>query len=353
MIIYSRSPYFITVNEASQVGSKIELRLWNGTGAAPTPATYTFSKPIASATQTENVYNISPYIKEYIDNVAPIYAVGDFDSTTMWVNVQVKRFKETAVGVYTLLNTVTYLGTNGYTLFENGYNYTNASNTFMLLADSSKKVKYDITKSIPYVNVLINPAEADTIKAVYKDLRGRNSVDDFFTVTKGMLKIPLSTTSTKYDKGNTVDLVYNDAVVFTFNVEPICEPKYEPVICSFINRFGGWQFLTFFKTRIDTINVKGSTYNLLQDSINYNTSKGQSKSFNINGKQRVKLSSGFVPENYSDLIQDLLVSETVLLDGKPVEVKTQSTTLKTSLIDKNVNYEIEFDYAFNLINNVI
>jgi hypothetical protein len=353
MIIYSRSPYFITVNEASQVGSKIELRIWNGTGAAPTPATYIFSKPIASATQTENVYNISPYIKEYIDNVAPIYAVGDFDSTSMWVNVQVKRFKETAAGVYTLLNTVTYLGTNGYTLFENGYNYTNPSNTFMLLADSSKKVKYDITKSIPYVNVLINPAEADTIKAVYKDLRGRNSVDDFFTVTKGMLKIPLSTTSTKYDKGNTVDLVYNDAVVFTFNVEPICEPKYEPVICSFINRFGGWQFLTFFKTRIDTINVKGSNYNLLQDSINYNASKGQSKSFNINGKQSVKLSSGFVPENYSDLIQDLLVSETVLLDGKPVEVKTQSTTLKTSLIDKNVNYEIEFDYAFNLINNVI
>jgi hypothetical protein len=53
------------------------------------------------------------------------------------------------------------------------------------------------------------------------------------------------------------------------------------------------------------------------------------------------------------LIQDLLLSETVLLDGKPVEVKTQATTLKTSLQDKNINYEIEFDYAFNLINNVI
>ncbi len=91
----------------------------------------------------------------------------------------------------------------------------------------------------------------------------------------------------------------------------------------------------------------------MQDSINYNASKGQSKSFNINGKQSVKLSSGFVPENYSDLIQDLLLSETVLLDGQPVEVKTQGTTLKTSLIDKNINYEIEFEYAFNLINNVI
>ena len=352
MIIYTRSPYFITVNESGQIGSKIELRIWNGTGSAPVAATYTFSKSIASVTQTENVYNISPFVKEYIDNVAPIYSVDETDSTTMWANVEVKRYKETSVGSYTLLDTVTYFGTNGYTLFTDGYNYTNPSNTFMLLSDNSKEIKYDITKDIPYVNVLINPIEGDVITATYKDLRGRNEVIVGYTETKGMLKIPLSTTSIKYNKGNTVDIKYNETT-FSYRVIPICEPKYSPVICSYINRFGGWQFLTFFKTRIDNINVKGNNYNLLQDSIDYNTSKGQSKSFNINGKQSVKLSSGFVPENYSDLIQDLLLSETVLLDGKPVEVKTQSTTLKTSLIDRNINYEIEFDYAFNLINNVI
>jgi hypothetical protein len=352
MIIYSRSPYFITVNETSQVGSKIELRLWNGTGASPTPATYTFSKPIASSTQIENVYNISPFVKEYIDNVAPNYAAGETDSTTMWVNVQVKRFKETAIGVYTLLDTTTYLGTNGYTAFSDGYNYTNASDTFMLLSDNEKEIKYDINKPIPYVNVLINPESGDVVTATYKDLRGRNELVVGYTETKGMLKIPLSTTSVKYNKGNTLTIAYNETT-FQYRVMPICEPKYSPVVCSYINRFGGWQFLTFFKTRIDNINVKGSNYNLLQDSINYNTSKGQSKSFNINGKQSVKLSSGFVPENYSDLIQDLLLSETVLLDGLPVEVKTQATTLKTSLQDRNINYEIEFDYAFNLINNVI
>lgn len=352
MIIYSRSPYFITVNESAQVGSRIELRLWNGTGSAPTPATYTFSKAIASSTQIENIYNISPFVKEYIDNVAPNYASGETDSTTMWVNVEVKRYKETSVGTYSLLDTTTYLGTNGYTQFLDGYNYTNASNTFMLLSDNTKEIRYDITKSIPYVNVLISPAEGDVITATYKDLRGRNEVVVGYTETKGMLKIPLTTTNAKYNKGNTLTISYNDTD-YVYNVMPICEPKYAPVICSFINRFGGWQFLTFFKAQTNNINVKGSNFNLLQDSIDYNTSKGQSKSFNINGKQSVKLSSGFVPENYSDLIQDLLLSETVLLDGKPVEVKTQATTLKTSLMDKNINYEIEFDYAFNLINNVI
>lgn len=352
MIIYTRSPYFITVNETGQVGSKIELRIWNGTGSAPTSATYTFSKSIASTTQIENIYNISPFVKEYIDNVAPIYSVDETDSTTMWSNVEVKRYKETSIGSYTLLDTVTYLGTNGFTLFTDGYNYTNPSNTFMLLSDNTKEIKYDITKDIPYVNVLINPIGGGEITATYKDLRGRNELVIGYTETKGMLKIPVSTTSVKYNKGNTLTISYNDTN-FVYKATPICEPKYSPVICSYINRFGGWQFLTFFKTRIDNINVKGSNYNLLPISIDYNVQSGQSKSFNTNGKQSVKLSSGFVPENYSDLIQDLLLSETVLLDGLPVEVKTQSTTLKTSLQDKNINYEIEFDYSFNLINNVI
>ena len=351
MIIYTRSPYFITVDETGQLGSRIELRIWNGTGSAPTNATYTFSKPIASATQIENIYNISPFVKEYIDNVAPIYAAGETDSDLMWANVQVKRWKETEEG-YSLLDTTTYLGTNGYTAFTDGYNYTNASNTFMLLSDNSKEIKYDITKSIPYVNVLISPEAGDVITATYKDLRGRNELVVGYTETKGMLKIPLTTTSVKYNKGNTLTISYNDTD-FVYNVKPICEPKYSPVICSYINRFGGWQFLTFFKTRIDNINTKGTSYNQLQESINYSVSKGQSKSFNINGKQSIKLSSGFVPENYSDLIQDLLLSETVLLDGLPVEVKTQGTTLKTSLQDKNINYEIDFEYAFNLINNVV
>jgi hypothetical protein len=60
-----------------------------------------------------------------------------------------------------------------------------------------------------------------------------------------------------------------------------------------------------------------------------------------------------VPQNYSDLIQDLMLSEVVLLDNKPVTLKTNQTDLKTTLKDKNINYTIDFEYAYNLLNNVI
>jgi hypothetical protein len=43
--------------------------------------------------------------------------------------------------------------------------------------------------------------------------------------------------------------------------------------------------------------------------------------FNHQGKQSIKCNTGWVDENYFELIQDLLLSETVLLGGKPVSSK--------------------------------
>jgi len=99
--------------------------------------------------------------------------------------------------------------------------------------------------------------------------------------------------------------------------------------------------------------VKGSDYNLLPDAIDYNVYRGQGKMFNINGNKTIKCNTGWVKENYNELINNLLLSETVLLDNKPVKVKTQSHTYKTDLLDRNINFEIDFEYSFDLINNVI
>jgi len=64
--ILARSPYIVEVNETGQDGSKIEIFLWNGTGSAPTTAQYTLSKLIPASNNTQTVYDIAPYIREYI-----------------------------------------------------------------------------------------------------------------------------------------------------------------------------------------------------------------------------------------------------------------------------------------------
>jgi hypothetical protein len=358
IVINTRSPYFITINETGQKGSRIELFIWNAPGTIPANPNYTFSKPIASDTQTETNYNISSFVKEYIDNVSTA------DNTNlMFANVSVKKYKLNSDNTYTLLGTDTFIGVNGYTKFLDGHNKTNTNTNIVLFTNNNKPIYYDRSKSdLPYVNLFIDSATGDKFELNYSDLRGRNVVNDIIvettdSATKTMLKIPFTTTLNKYDKGNNIELKFTKAdetvYSYSFKVLPVCEPKYTPIVCTFINRFGGWEFLTFFKAQMSNYNVKGTSYNLLPSGIDYNPTKGQSKSFNINGMQTIKLNSGWLPEEYNDTIQDLLLSEVVLLDNVPVEVKTQTQAIKTSLQDRNINFEIEFGYSFNLINNVI
>ena len=86
---------------------------------------------------------------------------------------------------------------------------------------------------------------------------------------------------------------------------------------------------------------------------NYNYLKGQKKAFNTNGNDFIKCNTGWVDESMNIILKDLLFSETILLDSKPVLIKNKSITYKNTLKDRLINYEMEFEYAYNLINNVV
>ena len=136
------------------------------------------------------------------------------------------------------------------------------------------------------------------------------------------------------------------------NVEQTCEPILEPQLVQFVNRYGGLDFIWFFKMRTDSISIESKEYKLLQQGIGYDTTIGQNAKYNFNGKQSVKMNTGFVNENYNELIQDLILSEKVWINSIPAIVKSSGTEFKTQIRNKNINYEIEFEYAFDLINNM-
>ena len=136
------------------------------------------------------------------------------------------------------------------------------------------------------------------------------------------------------------------------NVEQTCEPILEPQLVQFINRYGGLDFIWFFKMRTDSISTESKEYKLLQQGMYYDITIGQNAKYNFNGKQSVKMNTGFVNENYNELIQDLMLSEKVWINSIPAIVKSSGTEFKTQIRNKNINYEIEFEYAFDLINNM-
>jgi len=344
-VIAARSPYIIEINEANQVGSKLELFIWHKGETEPTTPTYTLSKSISSTVNRSTVYNIAQYILENIEIINPQdTTVPTEDDDNVWCFAKVKRYK--LIGTtYTLLDTTEYIGVEGYSNYMNGANDLVSEQSRVLLYNNAITHKYNTRYG--YFNLLILGDPEFPLNVEYQDVA---NIDLF--LTDGEIynyKIPFIYDDTFSDR---IVLTQEDSFA-VINVEQVCEPKYTPVVCSYINRFGGWQFLTFFKSNSTAIETKGNDYKLMPDSWNYNPLRGQKHTFNTDGMQTIKANTGWVDESYSELIQDLLLSETILVDDKPVVIKTKSTSLKSSLNDKNINYEIEFEYSYSLINNVI
>jgi len=370
-VIFVRSPYFIAVDETSQVESKIELFIWHKYETEPATATYTLSKKAASATQAKNIYNISNYVKEFIDITNPISITSPFEEeNTNWCYVKVKRYYSTTPNNASpsLLDTTTYVAANGYTNYLDGYNAL-IDNTFipMNLFEQNKVYKYYESglDDYPYLTFFIDSIDVDDYYSViYSTLETTPVVSDILLVIgaideQWLYSIPIRPDDNDFINGCKIEIIKNEAVIATYIFSPECETKYNPIRVNYINKKGAWDFITFFKARTENWEVKNKEYQLLPDDVNYNPLRGESKAFNYEAKQSIKLNTGWLDESYNELIKDLMTSETILLYDyeteiyKPVKLKTMTTDLKTSLQDKMINYQIEFEYNYNQINNVI
>ena len=366
-VVKVRSPFMVQVNESTQIGSKIELFIWNSGDTEPTVPTYTLSKPIPSTNQRLTSYNVSNFVKEYIDNIAPTYPNTILqEDVNNWAFFRVKRYWNNA-GVYTLLDNIVYVGVNGYSDYIDGLQVPQETRVNFLFNENIKN-NYQIKSTYPntdtqYLNVFFDFTNvADQLDIVYSRIDGTAysftfSYNNLFGVLLFKIPITIAKSNSNFINGCKVDITFTPQTgsVFTdnFYTYPIEECKYTPVLCDFVNSYGGWQTLTLFKAQTNSLQVKKETYKLSPEAVNYNPLIGQSKSFNFSGAKSIKINTGFVEENYKDLLTELLLSETILLDRKPVKLKTDNLELKTILKDKLINYELDFEYAYNVINDVV
>ena len=353
-LIFARSPYQVIINEANQVKTKVELKLWNKGDTPPTNPTYIMSEGIASVTQTETNYNIAPFILEYIDKFKLQYTSSTVTQAEKkeWCIGEYKTYYSTDGTTYTLKDTVSFCAVNGYSKVEEGVNLNlTSTQAYLLLANPSIKVYWNTT--IPYYNFICKDTTDkftakwfDEDNNVLKTQLFYNGDNDFFNYA-----IPLVFGASV--KVNIID--DKNAIIYTINTEEICEPKYPIQILWFVNKLGGWNHFSFFKASYNSIDVKNSDYALMQKEINYNYRKGQTKPFNINGNESIKVNTGWVTEDYFEWIQQMMLSDTILYSANeiPVTIKTTSMQKKTILKDKNINYTLEFDFANKLINNIV
>ena len=305
---------------------------------------YTLSKLIPASNDVTTLYDISPFIREYI-RFTSCSAGGNTAATNPTnerVNVRVKRYK--LVGAtYTLLDTTDYIAFDGSTYYESGYNFDlgnyglDAGNYYYNPTSDAGKIR--VTTGASFT-------------ARYTNLS--TAVVTSLAVSNATFDIPRVRTA-NVNEGNKVEILNGaSAVQATWNFYPLEECKYTPVIIDFVNKYGAWQREFFFKASNDNFNVENTEYNLMQtNSFNYNTLEGQRKVFNANAKKSIKVNTGWVAESWKEVLKQIMLSERILIDNKPAKINSKSTELFKHINTKQINYSLDFEFAYDVINSVI
>jgi len=359
--IFARSPYIVSVNDVSQTGSKVELYIYDGGSTAPVSPTYTLSKLIPATGVTENLYNISPYLREYMKhkfNGMNYNTVNDLTEYDEYTYVEYRTYNLIG-GTYYLDSTVTARCYDGYGYYEE---LTNVDRGDILLENGTKHYYwYDSTNtpsSIGAHRAGIVTAYLDKDWTVYRQnlITGSSQMNTY--AIKGVYDL-YRVFPTWYGAGNLMQ-IYDDSNVLQWEATfmPKQECRYEPMTIDFLNRFGGWQREFFFKASQELLDVTNTTYNLMMSDVYPMTlSEGQRGVFNANGIRKYIMNTGWVDESYGEVMQELLLSERVIwVDGNkriPAKVNTKSINKQKNINNKTINYQIEIELAFDVIQTAI
>ena len=203
-----------------------------------------------------------------------------------------------------------------------------------------------------------------------QNLSATDSFEIFVPVGESGIVPFCKTNGTVYTSSyNTTDTTITEDSVDLTITRIDCTKYGSGVQIVFINRYGVQQDLWFFLKKVKSLSRTNETYqaNILDypedEYADYSSSDAPTKIFNTQGKQSHKLSSGYYPEWANQYFEELLLSEYVwmkvpkkenptVIQTIPVLVKTSSMTFKTSLNDKLIEYTIDFEEAFDYIQNV-
>lgn len=318
---------------------------WQGDkNAPPTLPAYSLSKQVVQLGQTVCSFDINHIAKEYINNSIGNYTLDGVQDvlpdSNVWLQYSASCDSDPVYETEGLL-----LATYGYGYFQEGYNplpQTKAlitGNKFTIYKDQDYRVYFQTTGLTGiYVNEVLVPYDFNT-DLNYQMIASIN--------LKEYTTEPTITLLLEYED------VPDETLIFTVKDECF----YDILNCVFINKYGYPQ--SFFLTKVSkySTDIDGQDYRgLISDFGVYNTTVHQTVSFNINGTDKVKANTDYLNETENNIIKEMLLSESIWLieNGviNPVVLETKSLDYKQTKVERLIQYEFGFKYAFNTINKV-
>ena len=368
-----RSPYYVKIPTGGVSAAlnyvTLNLFVWTGeTTDIPATANYSFTK-YEVADSNYVVFDLSEYVKDFL-----VTEYGTYSTDIVWVKYTYSIYNSSGTNIFSG-SSGNMLGVDGYGYFEDGVN----PQLSLQLLQSNTIIYYnegqDIVFPIWAEDLSTITLTSDSGADVFWE-----AVEDFwnlYDVSWGYALTPIVIT----DNGDTDqkiqyvritlsgELQDGDAITITSGVggdttiivlEEICEPKYTPLNVIFYNKFGALQNIWFFKKNQVTLNVSSETYKAntidFSSTPTYSTSIPQVQIYNVTGRETIKCNTGFIDEQYNEVIKQLMLSEQVWIDNGtdvlPVRPLTNSLQFKTAVNDKLIDYSMDFEYAFDKINNI-
>lgn len=365
--ILSRSPHYVSTPFYfdTTTSSTIDLYLWNGDiDTPPAEPSYTLTKIRPTIDYVEFNTNLSNIIESDLDSelqLPTLSASGNIenanDTEFKWAKY-IASFTDPVESVTTV--TGLYGSCTGYGYFRDGVNpslLTLANKAGRYLTSlKDRKVSRNGFVIIPFLNDgFYTQARLLSLNGnldVIENLVSSNDSSDYVKYAMADLSV--------CDDGEEVRLILVHGAgsdTLTYKVIDECEHDAKTII--FKNRFGFYDTITMFAKTVEKIDVKKSEFvnNYVQNGT-YSIEKHQIKDINIVANQSFTVSSGFIKESENVLVKELLLSDMVYLwdqqrkNLNPIRLKTSSVTYKNRINDQKVQYVLEFDYAYNTINNI-
>lgn len=415
-----RSPIFITWNgtgvSASEINSfELEIYAWNGEESAkPATPIYTINRTsgfvdsfptadISKLLENEFINRVSKLTQDAIVDNSPdslLWVQVDYD-----INYDVGGTPTTDAG-----STDVFIATYGYGKFVEGANpnitkpilqkherYAYNTDAFMMpiflgLHGEGLDVIYGyrdrvvadggVVESLSCANiglakikVLNDDATSYEYAVTEADVYGTSVEERLMLFPAGIANLSnwkanngLSGTAPYNTKYYDIQLLdgFNNVIEY-MRIYNECEVKYDPISIYFVNRYGAWDNLTFFKKSETNLNVSKEDYRSIIGSASANgytwgTQARGMRTYNHEARESMTLNTGFVSEDYSEVLEQLLMSEYVLMvinrttersgtsydieqSQRTIKVVTNSLRKQKHINDKTINYTIDIEFA--------
>jgi hypothetical protein len=379
-LVGARSPIYITTTYAGTLSTlrniTLEIYVWAGSRSSrPSTADYTLYRDVFASTDVS--FDIAPMVREeigavYDTNQTRTSPTGEKNNNIVWVQVDYDiEYLDENIIVNDTGSTDIFPASNGYHLFSEGTNfefpsaYLNNTSTVYVQDNGYEMMPLFQGKYANEVieNVIYRIGGANTysfdITGYYADLQPE---DRILRIPIGELSLNNWLTSDGYTGASSdrpvnqsewvLELNSQGSVFDTITVIKECESKYTINTLQYINRYGTWDFIHFYKASQDNFSVTSERFRKSigtssSSGFTYDTTDNIYQQFNTNGKVTTTLNTGWVTEDYREAIKDLMMSEKILLNGLPVNVVTNSVTLQKSINDRTINYTIEVEEAYD------